>query len=88
MAAVVEYARNVGNPAITALTFHERATILRNLGKLLLEDDVKAPLYDLSAKTGATKKDSWVDIEGGAGVLLSYASKARKELPNLSLIHI
>ena len=86
MAAVVEYARNVGNPAITALTFHERATILRNLGKLLLEDDVKAPLYDLSAKTGATKKDSWVDIEGGAGVLLSYASKARKELPNSTVM--
>ena len=86
MAAVVEHARRVGNPAITALTFHERATILRNLGKLLLEDDVKAPLYELSTKTGATKKDSWIDIEGGAGVLLAYASKARKELPNSTVM--
>lgn len=80
--AAVIFARTVGNPAIGALTFHERATILHNIGKLLLDDDVKAPLYELSAKTGATAKDSWIDIDGGAGVLLSYASKARKELPN------
>ena len=78
----VAYARSVGNPAVAALTFHERATILRSLGKHLLEDEAKRPLYELSAKTGATKNDSWIDIEGGAGVLLAYASKARKELPN------
>ena len=47
MAAVVNYARTVGNPAITALTFHERATILRNIGKLLLDDAIKAPLLSL-----------------------------------------
>ncbi len=82
LAAAVHYARTVGVAAVQALTFHERATILRNIGKLLLEDDVKSPLYELSAKTGATAKDSWIDIDGGAGVLLSYASKARKELPN------
>ena len=82
LAAAVDYGREVGTPAISALTFHERALVLRSLGKLLLDDDVKAPLYALSAKTGATKKDSWVDIDGGASVLLTYASKARKELPN------
>lgn len=62
------------------------ATILRNLGKHLLEEDVKAALYELSATTGATKKDSWIDIDGGAGVLLSYASKARKTLPNAKVM--
>ncbi len=82
----VEYARTVGNPAVAALTFHERATILRNIGKMLLETDVKAPLYERSSKTGATSKDSWIDIDGGAGVLLAYASKARKELPNSHVI--
>ena len=82
LAAAVTYARTVGNPAVTELTFHARATILRNLGKHLLEDEVKGSLYELSAKTGATKNDSWIDIDGGAGVLLAYASKARKELPN------
>ena len=85
IAAAVEYGRTVGTPAISALTFHERALILRALGKLLLTDEVKAPLYALSARTGATSKDSWVDIDGGAGVLLTYASKARKELPNATV---
>ncbi len=86
MKAIVEYSRAVGNPAISSLTFHERGTILRNLGKFLLEDEVKAPLYELSTKTGATRKDSWIDIEGGAGVLLTYASKSRKELPNSTVM--
>ena len=86
LGSAVDYARKVGNPAVSALTFHDRATILRNLGKLLLEDDVKQPLYALSVMTGATAKDSWVDIDGGAGVLLTFASKARKELPNSTVI--
>lgn len=86
LGGAVNYARTVGNPAISLLTFHERGTILRNIGKLLLDDDVKAPLYELSAKTGATAKDSWIDIDGGAGVLLAYASKSRKELPNSTVM--
>ena len=86
MGAIVDYARTVGNPAVSSLTFHERGTILRNVGKLLLDDAVKAPLYELSTRTGATHKDSWIDIDGGAGVLLTYASKARKELPNSTIM--
>ncbi len=86
MGAIVDYARTVGNPAVSSLTFHERGTILRNVGKLLLDDAVKAPLYELSTRTGATSKDSWIDIDGGAGVLLTYASKARKELPNSTIM--
>ncbi len=85
MAATVDHARTVGGPALRALTFHQRATILRNLGKLLLSQDVKDDLYALSHRTGATVADSWIDIDGGAGVLMAYASKARKELPNATL---
>ncbi len=81
-AAALEHGRAVGGAALRELTFHQRASILRNVGKLLLSDEAKEPLYDLSYCTGATRADSWIDIEGGAGVLLSYASKARRELPN------
>ena len=80
--AAVEHGRTVGGPALRELTFHQRASILRNVAKLLLGDDAKEQLYNLSHCTGATRGDSWIDIDGGAGVLLSYASKARRELPN------
>ena len=82
LAATVEHGRTVGGPALRELTFHQRASILRNVAKLLLGDDAKEQLYNLSHCTGATRGDSWIDIDGGAGVLLSYASKARRELPN------
>ena len=82
LAAAVEHGRTVGGPALRELTFHQRASILRNVAKLLLGDDAKEPLYNLSHCTGATRGDSWIDIDGGAGVLLSYAGKARRELPN------
>ena len=82
IAASVAYGRDVGGPALRELTFHQRASILRNVGKMLLADEIKEQLYDLSYCTGATRADSWIDIEGGAGVLMSYASKARRELPN------
>ena len=82
LAAAVEHGRTVGGPALRELTFHQRASILRNVAKLLLGDDAKEQLYNLSHCTGATRGDSWIDIDGGAGVLLSYAGKARRELPN------
>ena len=82
LGAAVEHGRAVGGPALRELTFHQRASILRNVGKLLLSDDAKEPLYELSYCTGATRADSSIDIEGGAGVLLAYASQARRELPN------
>ena len=82
LAAAVEHGRTVGGPALRELTFHHRASILRNVAKLLLGDDAKEQLYNLSHCTGATRGDSWIDIDGGAGVLLSYAGKARRELPN------
>ncbi len=86
LAAAVQYGRDVGGSELRGMTFHERATVLRNIGKFLLSDDVKESLYELSFATGATRSDSWIDIDGGAGVLLTYASKARKELPNGKLV--
>lgn len=79
-AAVLDHARAVGGPALRELTFHERAQLLRATGKRLLE--LKEEFYELSACTGATRADSWVDIEGGIGTLLALAGKALREMPN------
>ncbi|MDE2351142.1 MAG: phenylacetic acid degradation bifunctional protein PaaZ [Alphaproteobacteria bacterium] len=79
-AAMLRHAREVGGPALRRLTFHERAAMLKTLGEAIMAR--KEELYALSYETGATKTDSWVDIEGGAGTLYSYASKGRRELPN------
>jgi oxepin-CoA hydrolase/3-oxo-5,6-dehydrosuberyl-CoA semialdehyde dehydrogenase len=78
--SVLEYARRVGGPALRSLTFHERATCLKNLAKYLSER--KAEFYELSFATGATKNDSMIDIDGGFGTLFVYASKGTRELPN------
>ncbi len=78
------YAREVGGPNLRSMTFHERAALLKQLGQHLFAE--KETLYDLSTATGATRADSWIDIEGGAGVLLSYASKGRRELPNSTIL--
>ncbi|MGW4213194.1 phenylacetic acid degradation bifunctional protein PaaZ [Lentzea sp. NPDC004789] len=80
MGAALRYGREVGGPALRELTFHQRAQLLKALGLYLKEH--KAELYALSARTGATRSDSWIDIDGGFGVLLGYASKAKRELPN------
>ncbi|PWE53812.1 phenylacetic acid degradation bifunctional protein PaaZ [Metarhizobium album] len=82
--AVLGYGRETGGPALRRLSFHERAAMLKALGQKLL--DFKEEFYALSAATGATKADSWVDIDGGIGTLLSYASKGRRELPNTRVL--
>jgi oxepin-CoA hydrolase/3-oxo-5,6-dehydrosuberyl-CoA semialdehyde dehydrogenase len=79
-AAMAAYARGTGGPGLRALTFHERAKILRLLADAIIAR--KEELYALSTHTGATRTDSWIDIEGGAATLFSYASKGRRELPN------
>src|SRR5687768_7115406 len=76
---VLEYARNVGNPALRKMTFPERGRMLRALALYLTEK--KETFYRISYKTGATRADSWIDIDGGIGNLFSYASLRRK-LPN------
>jgi len=79
-AAALGHGRSVGGPALRELTFHQRAALLKSLGLLLREH--RPELYDLSARTGATLGDARFDVDGGIGVLLSYASKAKRELPN------
>jgi oxepin-CoA hydrolase / 3-oxo-5,6-dehydrosuberyl-CoA semialdehyde dehydrogenase len=78
--AILEHARSVGGPALRRLTFHERAGLLKALAKHLSEH--KAELYALSFATGATRGDSWIDIDGGFGTLFVYASKGMRELPD------
>jgi oxepin-CoA hydrolase / 3-oxo-5,6-dehydrosuberyl-CoA semialdehyde dehydrogenase len=80
MGAALDYGRRVGGPAMRALTFHDRAALAKAAGSMLREH--REELYALSARTGATLGDSKFDIDGGIGVLLGYASKARRELPN------
>src|SRR4029453_680075 len=84
LSAMVDRARTVGGPAIRSLTFHERAGILKAVAKHLGED--KEALYALSARAGATLRDSQVDIDGGIGTTFSYASKGTRELPNDTVI--
>jgi oxepin-CoA hydrolase/3-oxo-5,6-dehydrosuberyl-CoA semialdehyde dehydrogenase len=84
MAAVLAHGRGVGGPALRELTFHQRAALLKALGGTLREH--REELYALSARTGATLSDSKFDIDGGIGVLLSYASKGRRELPDDTIL--
>jgi oxepin-CoA hydrolase/3-oxo-5,6-dehydrosuberyl-CoA semialdehyde dehydrogenase len=78
--AVVEYGREKGGAALRAMTFHERANMLKAMAKHLMEK--KEDFYRVSAWTGATRSDSWVDIEGGIGTVFTYASLVRRELAN------
>src|SRR6185312_10935256 len=79
--AALAYGREVGGPALRELTFHERAELAKAIGQLLRKH--RDELYE---RTGATLYDSKFDIDGGIGVLLSYASKAKRELPNDKVI--
>jgi oxepin-CoA hydrolase/3-oxo-5,6-dehydrosuberyl-CoA semialdehyde dehydrogenase len=77
--AMMEYARKTGGPALRKLTFQERGRMLKALAMYLLER--KEYFYTVSAYTGATRSDSWVDIEGGIGNLFAYAS-LRRQFPD------
>ncbi|HEX2763197.1 MAG TPA: phenylacetic acid degradation bifunctional protein PaaZ [Allosphingosinicella sp.] len=79
-AAMLDHARKVGGPALRAMTFHERAWMLKDLANAIMVR--KEELYELNYETGATRTDGWIDIEGGAGTLFSFSSKGRRELPN------
>lgn len=71
-----DYARTVGGPKLRKMTFHERGRMLKALALHLF--DKKDKFYALSAATGATKADSWIDIEGGINTMFSFASKRRE----------
>ncbi len=78
--AMTEFARTVGGPTLRALTFHQRAALLKAVARHLMER--KDAFYALSAATGATRSDSWVDIEGGIGTFFAYSSRGRRDFPN------
>ncbi|MEX0369240.1 MAG: phenylacetic acid degradation bifunctional protein PaaZ [Tateyamaria sp.] len=73
-------ARDVGGPALRAMTFHERAKTLKALALHLREH--RQTLYDLSFDTGGTQSDHLIDIDGGIGTMLVFASKGRREMPD------
>lgn len=78
-AAMMDYARKVGGPELRKMTFQERGLMLKALAIHLIS--LKAKYYTVSAKTGATKVDSWIDIEGGIGNLFANAS-LRRQFPD------
>ena len=84
LAAMVDYARTVGQRELGKLTLHERALKLKELAQFL--NGRREELYEMSFRTGATKIDSMVDIDGGIGVLFTFSSKGRRELPNSNVI--
>ncbi|MCW4464053.1 phenylacetic acid degradation bifunctional protein PaaZ [Glutamicibacter sp. MNS18] len=84
VAAALEYGRTVGHRELAKLSLHERALKLKELAMYL--NDRRKELYEISFRTGATKIDSMVDIDGGIGVLFTFSSKGRRELPNSNVI--
>ncbi|MEM6304839.1 MAG: phenylacetic acid degradation bifunctional protein PaaZ [Pseudomonadota bacterium] len=77
---MLAYARDHGGPALRKMTFHDRARMLKALALFLMER--KQSLYDLSYDTGATLSDHKIDVDGGIGTMLVFASKGRREMPD------
>ena len=84
-AEVVAHARQSGLAALMAMDFQQRAQRLKALALYLTER--KEQLYEISRHTGATRADSWIDIEGGAGTLFAYAGVGGRELPSGNVVH-
>ncbi|KUL28751.1 phenylacetic acid degradation bifunctional protein PaaZ [Actinoplanes awajinensis] len=84
LGAMVRHAKETGGPALRALTFHQRASLLKAVAKHLgaSRDEFGA----LSTRTGATVRDTAVDVDGGIGTLFSFASKGVRELPNDTIV--
>lgn len=78
--AMLDHARTKGGPALRAMTFHDRARMLKALAVHLGKH--KQALYDISFATGATQSDHMIDIDGGIGTMFVFASKGRRELPD------
>jgi oxepin-CoA hydrolase / 3-oxo-5,6-dehydrosuberyl-CoA semialdehyde dehydrogenase len=81
----LQHARRVGLPALLEVELEQRAAILKALARFLGER--KEQLYALSTATGATRNDSWIDIEGGTATLSAYAAIGTQELPSGNLVH-
>ncbi|AGF73733.1 phenylacetic acid degradation bifunctional protein PaaZ [Corynebacterium halotolerans] len=84
IAGAVDHARTVGQAGLQALTIHERAIKLKELALYLQEH--KQVLYELAHKSGANKRDNFVDVDGGISTLFTFSSKGRRELPNSKVI--
>lgn len=84
MGAVLDHARTVGGPTLRAATFHQRAALVKQAALHLKEH--RDELYALSHRTGATLNDARFDVDGGIGVMLTYASAAKRELPNDTVV--
>jgi oxepin-CoA hydrolase/3-oxo-5,6-dehydrosuberyl-CoA semialdehyde dehydrogenase len=82
--AMLRFAREQAASPLQAMTFHDRAKMLKALAEALTAR--KEELYELSYNTGATKGDSWIDIDGGIGTFAVYQSKGRRELPDERLL--
>ena len=82
--SLLDYGRTKAGPALRKLTIHQRAQMIKALASYLLER--KEDFYRISYLSGATKSDSWVDIEGGIGTMFSYSGIARRELNNDTFI--
>lgn len=80
LAAALDYGRTAGQASLGALTFHQRAVLLKQFAVALT--DRKQELYELSKRSGSTVRDSLSDVDGGIGVLFTYSSKGRRDLPN------
>lgn len=78
--AMLGYARDVGGPALRKMTFHDRARMLKAVAMYLMER--KQALYELSYDTGATLSDHKIDVDGGIGTIMVFASKGRREMPD------
>lgn len=81
----IHFGRGKGFASLVALDFQQRAERLKALAKYLLEH--KESLYAISHHTGATRADSWVDIEGGIGTLFAYSGIGSRELPSGNVLH-
>src|SRR6187455_1568298 len=84
-AAALSFARRTGAKSLLALDFQQRASRLKAIAAYLAER--KEQLYTISRHTGATRTDSWIDIEGGTGTLYAYASMGGAELPSGNVLH-
>ncbi|MFM2112479.1 MAG: hypothetical protein RLZZ271_1139, partial [Pseudomonadota bacterium] len=81
----LSFARREGLTNLLKLNFQQRASILKALAQFINER--KEELYAISAHTGATRVDSWIDIEGGSGTLFSYSQVGTNELPSSNVVH-
>lgn len=79
-AAMLGFAKEHGGPALRAMTFHQRAKMLKALARWLHER--REVLYELSYRTGGTLADHRIDVDGGIGTVFVYASKGRREMPD------